>query len=334
MLVTVLASTAVMLAIAFALSLALVIANVKLAVHVDPRQAALAEALPQANCGGCGYPSCEAYAKAIHAGQVGVDRCTVGGASVAEQLADLMGVEAAVNFPFRPVIHCSARSAQRLKHGHYTGESTCAAADVVGGVQGCTFGCLGFGDCVESCEYDAMTLIDGLPRINYENCVGCGACVRACPRKIIEQIPFKVERMLVVGCANHDPGKAVRQVCQVGCIGCGVCARQTAGAVRDRRQPGQASTTTNTPARKTSPRSRKNVPWNRSCYSAALARTPGAAGRSRTGHHGWTPAAWIEANSSTGAADMDGSRGAKSGGSSDPECDELNPATKGTAKNE
>jgi ferredoxin len=96
---------------------------------------------------------------------------------------------------------------------------------VVGGVQGCTFGCLGFGDCVESCEYDAMTLVNGLPRINYEKCVGCGACVRACPRKIIEQIPFKVERMLVVGCANHDPGKAVRQVCRVGCIGCGVCAR-------------------------------------------------------------------------------------------------------------
>ncbi len=226
MLVTVLTSMAVMLAVAFALSLALVIANVKLAVYVDPRQASLAEALPQANCGGCGFASCEAYAKAIHAGEAGIDLCSVGGPSVAEQLAGVMGVDAGVNFPYRPVIHCSATSAQRLKQGHYTGEASCAAADVVGGVQGCTYGCLGFGDCVESCEYDAMTLVDGLPRINYENCVGCGACVRACPRNLIEQIPFKVDQMLVVGCANHDPGKTVREVCEVGCIGCGLCARK------------------------------------------------------------------------------------------------------------
>ncbi len=226
---TVLTSMAVMLAVALLLSLALVIANIKLAVHVDPRQQELAEALPQANCGGCGYASCEAYAKAIHTGQAKVDRCTVGGPSVAEQLAAVMGVEAGVNFPFRPVIHCSATASQRLKKGHYVGERSCAAADVVGGVQGCTFGCLGFGDCVQSCEYNAMTLVDGLPRINYENCVGCGSCVRACPRNLIEQIPFKVDRMLVIGCASHDPGKTVREVCQVGCIGCGLCARKQPG---------------------------------------------------------------------------------------------------------
>jgi ferredoxin len=145
---------------------------------------------------------------------------------VAEQLADVMGVELGESYPYRPVIHCSATNSDRLKQARYEGEPTCAAANVVGGVQGCSYGCLGFGDCVDSCEYDAMTLVDGLPRINYENCVGCGACVRACPRNLIEQIPFKVEQMLVVGCANRDPGKAVREVCKVGCIGCGLCARK------------------------------------------------------------------------------------------------------------
>lgn len=203
----------------------LVVASRHLAVEVDPREAELAASLPGANCGNCGFPSCAQYAKAVASGRAGVNRCSVGGPPVAERLAALMGVEVAATYPFRPVIHCSATAEQRLLHGDYRGERTCAAAHVTGGVQGCTYGCLGFGDCVASCEYDAMILVDGLPQIDYEKCVGCGACVRACPRRIIEQIPFKADRMLVVGCANHDPGKVVRSVCQVGCIGCSLCAR-------------------------------------------------------------------------------------------------------------
>lgn len=222
---TTLNTAGVMFALSAITGVLLVIANVKLAVHVDPRQEEIANALPQANCGGCGYASCSAYAKAVHLGTDSVDRCTVGGPPVAEQLAQLMGVDLTVNYPFRPVIHCGATTADRLQRGTYIGVPTCAAANVVGGVQGCTYGCLGFGDCVDACEYDAMRLVDGLPRINYENCVGCGACVRACPRNLIEQIPFKTERMMVVTCASQDPGKRVREVCKVGCIGCSACAR-------------------------------------------------------------------------------------------------------------
>jgi electron transport complex protein RnfB len=225
MITTVVTTAGVMFALSASLGVLLVIANVKLAVHVDPRQEEVANALPQANCGGCGYASCSAYAKAVHEETDTVDRCTVGGPPVAAQLAQLMGVDLAVNYPFRPVIHCGATTADRLQRGNYRGVPTCAAANVVGGVQGCTFGCLGLSDCVDSCNYDAMTLVDGLPRINYENCVGCGACVRACPRNIIEQIPFKTDRMLVVTCCSQDPGKRVREVCKVGCIGCSACSR-------------------------------------------------------------------------------------------------------------
>jgi electron transport complex protein RnfB len=222
---TVFTTAGVMFALSAVMGVLLVIANVKLAVHVDPRQKAIEAALPQANCGNCGYASCAAYAKAVHEETTTVDRCTVGGPPVAARVAELMGVELAVNYPFRPVIHCGATTEDRLQRGTYLGVPTCAAANVVGGVQGCTYGCLGFGDCVESCNYDAMTMVDGLPRINYENCVGCGACIRACPRNIIEQIPFKAERMLVVTCASQDPGKRVREVCKVGCIGCAACAK-------------------------------------------------------------------------------------------------------------
>lgn len=222
---SVLLTAALMLAMAGLFIWLLALANVKLAVEIDPRQEALSDVLPGANCGGCGYASCESYAKSIVKSGAEVNLCSVGGPPVAEQLAGVMGIEFDETFPFRPVIHCRARGSDRLQRGRYTGEKTCVAANVVGGVQGCTYGCLGFGDCVTACEYDAMEMIGGLPEINYENCIGCGACVRACPRGIIEQIPFKVEQMLVVACANHDPPKRVRQVCQVGCIGCSACQR-------------------------------------------------------------------------------------------------------------
>ncbi|NQU74785.1 MAG: 4Fe-4S binding protein, partial [Planctomycetes bacterium] len=92
-------------------------------------------------------------------------------------------------------------------------------------VQGCTYGCLGFADCVEACNYGAVQMVNGLAKIDYDKCVGCGACERACPRHIISMIPFKAERMLVVACSNRDPGRLVKQVCKVGCIGCKLCQK-------------------------------------------------------------------------------------------------------------
>ena len=225
MLTTVLTSAAVMLGIAAVFSALLVEANRRLAVEVDPLEKAISSALPGANCGGCGFASCCSYARAVSGHHADVNRCTVGGPPVAARVASLMGVAPQVNFPFRPVIHCSATTEQRLQRGDYQGDLTCYSAAVTGGVQGCSYGCLGFGDCVASCEHDAIKLVSGLPRIDYEKCIGCGACVRACPRGIIEQIPFKADRMLVVGCSSHDPGKVVRTVCEVGCIGCSLCAR-------------------------------------------------------------------------------------------------------------
>ena len=201
-------------------------ANQAFHVQVDPRVEQVGEILPGANCGGCGFVGCGEYAEAVVAGNAPPDRCPVGGTACAEAIAKLLGLDLKGSFPYRPVVHCGAHYADRLKRNDYRdGEPTCGAANLVSGVQGCTYGCTGFGDCVTVCKYDAIHIIDGLATVDYDKCVGCGACERACPRHVISMAPFKADQMLAVSCANRDFGKDVKAVCKVGCIGCKACAR-------------------------------------------------------------------------------------------------------------
>jgi electron transport complex protein RnfB len=214
-----------MLALALAAGYALGWAKRAFHVDVNPRLERLTQVLPGANCGGCGYVGCTAYAEALHAGAAAVDLCSVGGVSCASALADILGVELKETWPTRPVVHCGARSGDRLLVSDYRGESTCRAASVIGGVQGCAYGCLGLGDCARACRYDAIHVIDGLACVDYEACVGCRACERACPRHVITMVPFKAERMIVIRCSNQDFGRDVKRVCKVGCVGCKACQR-------------------------------------------------------------------------------------------------------------
>ena len=223
--VTIGLSAGTMLSLAVVLTYILGWANKKLHVEEDPRVVAILAALPGANCGGCGYVGCGEYAEAVALEHDAVNKCIVGGQSCALAVAQIMGVEPGETLPWRPVIHCSAHYPDRLKRNMYRGELTCAAANLVTNVQGCTYGCLGFGDCSRVCNYDALHIVDGLATVDYNKCVGCGACAKVCPRNIITLTPFKSERMLAVTCSNKDQGKDVIAVCNVGCIGCGVCAR-------------------------------------------------------------------------------------------------------------
>jgi len=201
------------------------IAKVKLHVDEDPRIARVQEVLPAANCGGCGFAGCADFAKAVVEQRADVGGCTVGGPETAEAVAGVLGVEVVKTYPYRPVIHCRAKVRDKIGRFAYDGVQTCVEADVVGVTQACVYGCLEFGDCVKSCNYDALHLIEGLPVVDYDKCTGCGACVKACPRNLIEQIPFKQERMLVIACSNREPAKNVKQVCKVGCLGCKACER-------------------------------------------------------------------------------------------------------------
>lgn len=224
---TILISAAVLLFLGILMTWILGWANVKFHVETDPRIDKINVALPGANCGGCGYVGCNDYAEAIVNDHAAPNLCPVGGDSCAAAIAEIMGITLEEKYPYRPVVHCGATNDARLKKSNYQGERTCAAANMVGNVQGCAYGCLGFGDCEVSCKFDAIHVVDGLAKVDYSKCVGCGACAEVCPRNIIHMLPFKKQLMMVVACSNRDPGKYVREVCKVGCIGCQGCARKS-----------------------------------------------------------------------------------------------------------
>ncbi|RMF76740.1 MAG: RnfABCDGE type electron transport complex subunit B [Acidobacteria bacterium] len=223
--IVVILAGATMLTLAAVMGVLLGWANRVFHVEVDPRVEKVAAVLPQANCGACGQVGCGEFAEAVVAGKAAVTACAPGGPSVAQQIAALLGVEVEQTWPYKAVLHCAADFDKRKGRMPYDGEKTCKAANVISGIQGCVYGCLGFGDCVEVCNYDALVMENGLPRVIYDNCVGCRACAEECPRNLFTMVPFKAERMLVVACANKDNGKDVKEVCEVGCIGCGVCAK-------------------------------------------------------------------------------------------------------------
>jgi RnfABCDGE-type electron transport complex B subunit len=200
-------------------------ANVAFHVDVDPRIDAINDALPGANCGGCGFVGCGEYAEAIVNDGVTVNQCAPGGANCASSIADIMGIKIEASAPNFAIVHCGGTLEDRLGRNLYLGEKKCVTANIVAGVQGCVYGCLGFGDCEVSCTYDAIHIKNGLAVVDYEKCVGCGACAKACPRSIISISSFKAQQMLATNCSNKDAGKEVKSVCNVGCIGCKACSR-------------------------------------------------------------------------------------------------------------
>lgn len=211
-------------------AIVLFVASKKFAVYEDPRIGEVAEVLPQANCGGCGYPGCAGFAEAcVKAGSLEGKLCPVGGQLVMARVAAILGLEAASAEPKVAVVRCNGSCEHRPRTTRYDGVSSCAVANATyGGETDCTFGCLGCGDCVDACQFDAihMNPETGLPEVDENACTACGACVKACPRRIIELRPKgKNNRRVYVSCVNKDKGAQTRKACSVGCIGCGKCVK-------------------------------------------------------------------------------------------------------------
>lgn len=195
-------------------------------VDVDPCEALVRDALPGTNCGACGYAGCDALASAIIRGEAGPDSCTSGGASVAREIAKIMGVD--VEATTRVVVlRCQGTLEHCKPKADYIGVKTCKAAKIaVNGTKLCDFGCIGFGDCEVVCPFDAIHVgPDGIPHVAYDKCTGCGLCVAACPNLLLELVPSERKGAIAL-CSNRDTKKAqVIKDCKVGCIKCGKCER-------------------------------------------------------------------------------------------------------------
>ena len=209
-------------------------ASKKFAVYEDPRISQVSEVLPGANCGGCGFPGCsgmaDALVKGADAGSLDGLFCPVGGAETMGKVADLLGMAIANSEPMVAVVRCNGTCEHRPRIAEYAGLRTCAAMHACGaGETACGFGCLGCGDCEAACQFGAIQVNPetGIPEVNEDKCTSCGACVKACPRHIIElRKKGPKGRRVYVSCVNKDKGAVSMKACKASCIGCGKCEKE------------------------------------------------------------------------------------------------------------
>lgn len=217
-------------ALGFLFSCGLVLAYKKLRVYEDPKINQIAEILPQANCGACGYAGCRAFAEAVVKGEIAANGCPVGGEEVTSQIAEALGVTAGEIIKKIARLHCRGTHEAAKDRGTYVGIATCTAAHLVGGNKQCSYGCLHSGDCVRACPFDALYMgDDGLPTVKEEKCTACGKCVDACPRNLFELHPIFQE--IIVFCRSLDKGATARKSCKNACIACGICSRACPEAI-------------------------------------------------------------------------------------------------------
>ncbi len=194
-------------------------------VETDDTVTELIEALPSANCGSCGYSGCEAYANAIANGEAKTNLCSVGGSETAKKLAAIMGTEALETARRVAFVRCNGCTSATEDRYIFTGTPTCAAAErFYNGKASCRSGCDGLGDCAAVCEFDAISVIDGVAVVNPSRCRGCGKCAEVCPNRLIEIIG--AAQKYAVRCSSSDSGKLTKAVCKNGCIGCKICEKK------------------------------------------------------------------------------------------------------------
>ncbi|MCD6323023.1 MAG: RnfABCDGE type electron transport complex subunit B [Clostridiales bacterium] len=202
----------------------LAVASKLFAVKSDPLVEEIRAALPGANCGACGYAGCDQYAEAVAADECKITLCSVGGEACAKDLERITGRTADEGIRLVARVKCGGTINNRKKSYEYTGLETCLdMAQLYSGDNACAYGCLGAGDCVKACPFDAIRIVDGVAFILEDKCKSCEICVGVCPKNIIEMVPENAA--VTIACSNIDKGAVAMKGCSVACIGCKKCVK-------------------------------------------------------------------------------------------------------------
>ncbi len=206
-------------------------ASQKFKVFEDPRIDEVEDALPSANCGGCGFPGCRPFAEAcVKADELDDLYCPVGGNETMTAVANVLGKTASEKAKLVAVIRCNGAPEFRKKTTEFDSALNCTIQhNLYAGETACQYGCLGLGECVDACDFDAMYMDPetDLPVVIEDMCTACGACVEACPKDIIELRPAgKKSRRIFVSCINQDKGGTAKKACAVACTGCTLCLKE------------------------------------------------------------------------------------------------------------
>lgn len=201
----------------------------KFKVQENPKLEEVMDALPATNCGGCGFAGCSGFASAlVNADDLSPYHCPVGGNEVMQEVASILGKEVQEKDPFVAVVKCAGAIGVRVHTTNYDGAANCSiASDLYSGERGCSDGCVGLGECVDACDFDAMYMDEttGLPVVIEDKCTACNACVTTCSKNIIDLWPKgKRDKKIYIACVNEEKGGTARKECSMACSGCAKCA--------------------------------------------------------------------------------------------------------------